>query len=171
MIQQMLISKFFCFFCKFKIWNEIRYWPMHLGLSFNIHELLVPFSLSMVVMGSKLPMMTSNENIFHLYWPFDWWIPCTKASDVELWCFSLICTWINGWVNNREAGDLRCHCTRYDVTVMPETMNEWVTPAPDTVSKTECAASSPTHYCWIKGAHHIKFVRTHISEYWSNVSC
>ena len=23
--------------------------------------------------------------------------------------FSLICVWINGWVNNREAGDLRCH--------------------------------------------------------------
>ena len=29
--------------------------------------------------------------------------------------FSLICAWINGWVKNREAGDLRRH---YDVTVM-----------------------------------------------------
>ena len=28
------------------------------------------------------------------------------------------CAWINGWVNNGEAGDLRCHCTHYDVTVM-----------------------------------------------------
>ena len=28
--------------------------------------------------------------------------------------------WINGWVNNREAGDLRRHRTRYDVTVMLE---------------------------------------------------
>ena len=26
--------------------------------------------------------------------------------------------WINDWVNNREAGDLRCHLTHYDVTVM-----------------------------------------------------
>ena len=26
--------------------------------------------------------------------------------------------WINGWVNNREAGDLRHHCAHYDVTVM-----------------------------------------------------
>ena len=30
--------------------------------------------------------------------------------------FSLICVWINGWVNIREAGDLRRY--RYDVTVM-----------------------------------------------------
>ena len=31
---------------------------------------------------------------------------------------SLICTWINGWVNNREAGDLRCNHAHYDITVM-----------------------------------------------------
>ena len=32
--------------------------------------------------------------------------------------FSLICAWINGWVNNGEAGDLRRHRAHYDVTVM-----------------------------------------------------
>ena len=32
--------------------------------------------------------------------------------------FSLICTWTNGWVNNRDAGDLRCYQPHYDVTVM-----------------------------------------------------
>ena len=32
--------------------------------------------------------------------------------------FSLICAWINGWVNNREAGDLRRHRGHYDVNVM-----------------------------------------------------
>ena len=32
--------------------------------------------------------------------------------------FSLICAWINGWVNDREAGDLRRHRAHYDVTVM-----------------------------------------------------
>ena len=30
----------------------------------------------------------------------------------------LICDWINGWVNNRKAGDLRRHPAHYDVTVM-----------------------------------------------------
>ena len=42
--------------------------------------------------------------------------------------FSLICTWINGWVNNREAGDLRRHRTHYDVTVMHLTV-----PSADTI--------------------------------------
>ena len=32
--------------------------------------------------------------------------------------FSLICAWINDWVNNLEAGDLRRHVAHYDVTVM-----------------------------------------------------
>ena len=32
--------------------------------------------------------------------------------------FSLICVWINGWVNNSEAGDLRRHRAHYDVIVM-----------------------------------------------------
>ena len=32
--------------------------------------------------------------------------------------FSLICVWINGWVNNREAGDLRRYSAHYDVTLM-----------------------------------------------------
>ena len=32
--------------------------------------------------------------------------------------FSLICAWINDWVNNREAGDLRLYPSHYDVTVM-----------------------------------------------------
>ena len=32
--------------------------------------------------------------------------------------FSYVCAWMNGWVNNREAGDLRRHRAHYDVTVM-----------------------------------------------------
>ena len=51
------------------------------------------------------------------------WNHRANASDTELWCFlwSLILfslTRINGWVNNREAGDLRRHRTHCDVTVM-----------------------------------------------------
>ena len=34
--------------------------------------------------------------------------------------FSLICVWINGGVNNREAGDLRRYRTHYDVSVMED---------------------------------------------------
>ena len=32
--------------------------------------------------------------------------------------FSLICVWINGWVNNHEAGDLRRYYAHYDAGVM-----------------------------------------------------
>ena len=32
---------------------------------------------------------------------------------------TLICVWINGCINNREAGDLRRYCAHYGVTVMP----------------------------------------------------
>ena len=42
----------------------------------------------------------------------------TKASDAELWCFLWSAPWINGWVNNREAGDLRRHRVHYEVIVM-----------------------------------------------------
>ena len=38
--------------------------------------------------------------------------------------FTLICAWIDGWVNNREVGDLRRHCDHYDVTVMKETKSD-----------------------------------------------
>ena len=34
--------------------------------------------------------------------------------------FSLICTWITDWVNNREAGDLRRHRAHHDVIVMSD---------------------------------------------------
>ena len=42
--------------------------------------------------------------------------------------FSLICAWTSGWVNNRDAGDLRRHHVHYDVTVMltpPATVKPW----------------------------------------------
>ena len=51
---------------------------------------------------------------------------CARNSPVNIphkgqWCGALVfsfCVWINVWVNNREAGDLRRHRAHYDVTVM-----------------------------------------------------
>ena len=48
---------------------------------------------------------------FPRYWPFVWGIHRSpvnclhKASDAELWFFSLVWAWINGWVNIRQVGD------------------------------------------------------------------
>ena len=62
-------------------------------------------------------MTSSNGNIFHVTGHL-----CGNFPHKGHWrgalMFSLICVWINNWVNNREAGDLRCYRTHYDVTVM-----------------------------------------------------
>ena len=61
---------------------------------------------------------------FPRYWPFVRGIHRSPVNSPHKgqWrgalMFSLICVWINGWVNNREAGDLRCYRAHYDVTVM-----------------------------------------------------
>ena len=68
-------------------------------------------------------MTSSNGNIFRVTSPFfgeftgHRWIPLTKASDAELW-WVLWSELNNGWVNNREAGDLRRHRAHDDVIVM-----------------------------------------------------
>ena len=41
-----------------------------------------------------------------------------KGQWRESLMFSLICASTNGWVNNRDAGDLGRHRARYDVTIM-----------------------------------------------------
>ena len=41
-----------------------------------------------------------------------------KGQSSGALMFSLICIWTNKWANNGDAGDLRCHHTHYDITVM-----------------------------------------------------
>ena len=58
------------------------------------------------------------------YWPFVWGIHRAPVNSPHTgqWrgalVFSLICAWINDWVNNGEAGDLVLHRAHCDVTVM-----------------------------------------------------
>ena len=61
---------------------------------------------------------------FQRYWPFVRGIhrwPVNSPHKGQ-WhgglIFSLICAWMNGWANNREAGDLRSHRAHYDITLM-----------------------------------------------------
>ena len=68
---------------------------------------------------------------FPRYWPFVRGIhrwPVNSAHKGQ-WrralMFSLICLWINCWVNNCEAGDLRCHRGHYGVTVMKRECYAW----------------------------------------------
>ena len=58
------------------------------------------------------------------YWPFVRGIHRSQVNSPHKgqWCralmFSLICAWINDWVNNRKAGDLRRHRAHYNVIIM-----------------------------------------------------
>ena len=61
---------------------------------------------------------------FPRYWPFVWGTHRSPVNSPHkgqwrgVLMFSLICAWINGWVNNREDGDLKRHHAHYDVIVM-----------------------------------------------------
>ena len=80
-------------------------------------------------MGCNSKWMSVHDDVikwkhFPCNWPFVWGIhrspvnyPC-KGQWRGALMFSLICAWINNWVNNGEAGDLRCHRAHYNVSVM-----------------------------------------------------
>ena len=63
---------------------------------------------------------------FPRYWPFARGIHRSPVNSPHkgqwrgVLMLSLICARINGWVNNREAGDLRRHRVHYDVIVKKE---------------------------------------------------
>ena len=69
-------------------------------------------------------MTSSNGNIFHVTGPLcgEFAVSLVNSPHKGQWrgalMFYLICAWTNGWVNNREAGDLRRHHDHCDVTAM-----------------------------------------------------
>ena len=84
-------------------------------------------------LSSMFLMTSSNWKMFPHYWPFARGIHWSSVNSPHKGqsrgplLLSLICAWINAWVNNRVAGDLRRHCAHYDVTVMLNfgTREEW----------------------------------------------
>ena len=107
----------FCHFFFRKIIMEI---------SRNVGE--TPFSWAHLQYGMSFQNSPHDDVIkwkhFPRYCAFVWGIHRSPVNSPHKgqWrgplMFSLICAWINSWVNNREAGDLRRHCANYDVTVM-----------------------------------------------------
>ena len=69
-------------------------------------------------------MTSSNGNILRVTGHL-WGSPVNsphKGQWRRALMFSLICVWINSWVNYREAGDLRRYPAHFDVTVMTQTI-------------------------------------------------
>ena len=83
---------------------------------------------------NSLRKSTNHDDVmkwkhFPRYWPFVRWIPRSpvnfphKCQSCRVLMFSLICVWINGWVNHRESSDLRRRRAQHDVIVMNATLS------------------------------------------------
>ena len=60
----------------------------------------------------------------------------SQSPVTQSFMFSLIWAWTNGWVNNRNASDLRRHHAHYDVAVL--------------LSQLDCVHSAGAHWAFIK---------------------
>ena len=71
-----------------------------------------------VKLRPKLMMTSSNGNIFRVTGPLSPVNSPHKGQWRGALMFSLVCAWINDWVNHHKTGDLRRHRANYDVIVM-----------------------------------------------------
>ena len=84
----------------------------------------VSWRLSQISLANLIHDDVIKWKHFPRYWPFVRGIHRSPVNSPHKsqWCgalmFSLICTRINGWLNNGEAGDLRCRRAHHDVTAM-----------------------------------------------------
>ena len=91
----------------------------------------IPSGCVQAHLHAQFMMMSPNGDIFpvtdHLCREFTGprWIHKGQWRGALL--FSLICAWINGWVNNREASDLRRHRAHYDIAVMFALLTKFIT--------------------------------------------
>ena len=114
------------FGCEFILFIEAHFYGGALTSHF-MEEHSSPTSIYPVFM-----MTSSNGNMFRVTCfcaivgssPVTAGIPRSPVNSphTDQWrgalMFSLICAWINGWVNNQDAGDLRRHRAHCDVTAM-----------------------------------------------------
>ena len=90
----------------------------------SVQIILIVVIVIDIVLLLVFMMTSSNGNIFRVTGLFVRGIHRSPVNSPHKgqWrgalMFSLICAWINRWVNNREAGNLRRHQAHYDVIVM-----------------------------------------------------
>ena len=97
----------------------------------NIQAGFASFAMMFKLCTNSTPMFSishKHDDVikrkhFPCHWPFVRGIhrspvnPPHKGQWRGALMFSLICARRKGWLNNRDAGDLRRHCDHYDVTV------------------------------------------------------
>ena len=92
-------------FCKFPT-TTITIWCMPMSNRFYFNLYMMTSSNGKIFCVTGLRAGNSPVNSPH------------KGQRRRALMIYLICAWINNWVNNREADDLRCHRAHYDITVM-----------------------------------------------------
>ena len=107
----------------------LQYQEINLKISRWIHLAGSKWFLIAHLISTWYMMTSSNGNIFCVT---AIWSPVNSPHKGQ-WrgalMFSLICVWITGWANNRQAGDLRRHSAHYDVIVMNWIQTwSWVSP-------------------------------------------
>ena len=100
----------------------------------------------------KMVCVRTIEILFSCYWPFVRGIHRSSVNSPHKgqWhgalMFSLICAWMNGWANTRDAVDLRRHHAHYDITVMYDynlAVNSWSCACHDSWAVMPCAKLCP----------------------------
>ena len=105
-------------------WSRICQWSRNQGMNPRVRLLRNCQNFVILIKGFLVLHDVIKWIHFPRNWPFVRGIhrPPVNSPHKSQWrgalLFSLICTRINGWVDNGEAGDLRCHRAHYDVTLM-----------------------------------------------------
>ena len=82
---------------------ECQYWRTHKSREAWWRQQMETFSALLAICAGNSPVPVNSLH---------------KGQRRGPLMFSLICVWINDWVNNRETGDLRRYRAHCDVTVM-----------------------------------------------------
>ena len=104
--------------------SHCRMLTLYLQSFYGNASLVIPHTIAELLHYGSTHDDVIKWKHFPRYWPFVRGICQSPVNSPHKgqWrgalMFSLICVWINGWVSNREAGDLRRYCAHYDVTVM-----------------------------------------------------
>ena len=99
------------------LWNSVYYTKFWTSIGWHEHQVRVTNSWLSIDVDNGFPMWVNDDVIKWKHFPRNWpFVRGIHRSPVNSphksqWrgalIFSLICTRINGWVNNGEAGDLR----------------------------------------------------------------
>ena len=114
-------------------------WPLEAPITTTIQQMLLSTLMSQMLLSTLMSVASNQHDDIikrkHIppYWPFVRGIHWSLVNSPHKgkWrgalMFSLICVWINAWVNNREAGELRCHRAHYNIIVMYlMTLSDWM---------------------------------------------